>query len=129
MLFGFGAEVVEDDARFDPGNAATGVNLKDLCHILRKVEDDGRVAALSCERGTGATGEQRSAILAAKGDGGKYILFIARDDDTDGNLAVVRTVGGVEGAAAGVEADFSAEMATEGGFERCGIKMRDARRG
>ena len=35
-----------------------------------------------------------------------------------GNLAVVRAVGGVEGAAAGVEADFSAKVAAESGFER-----------
>jgi hypothetical protein len=43
------------------------------------------------------------------GDGGDDVGFVARDDEADGDVAVVGGVGGVEGARAGVEADFAAE--------------------
>ena len=78
------------------------------------------VAALAGERGSAAAGEKRSMMLAAEGDGGDDIFFVARDDDADWDLAIVGAIGGVEGAAAGVETDFSAKMAAEGGFEGSG---------
>ena len=56
-------------------------------------------------------------MVAAESDGSEHVFFIARDDYADWDLAIVRAIGGVEGAAAGVEADLSAEMPAEGGFE------------
>ena len=114
---------VEDDSGLDAGDAAVGIDFKDIRHVLREVEDDGGVATLSGERGAASAGEQRSAMFAAKGDGSDDVFFVARDDDADRNLAIVRAIGGVESAAAGVEADFSAKMAAEGGFEDSGIEL------
>ena len=62
-------------------------------------------------------------MVAAKGDGREHIFFVARNYDSDGNLAVVRAVGGIDGAAALVEANFSAQMAAEGGFKGGGIEL------
>jgi hypothetical protein len=60
-------------------------------------------------------------MIAAQGNGGEDIFRVAGCDDSDRDLAIVRAVNGVEGAAAGIEADFSAKVAAEGGFERCGV--------
>jgi len=46
-----------------------------------------------------------------------YVICVARDCDADGNLAIIRSVSGVEGAAAVVEADITAKMAAKCGFE------------
>src|SRR5215471_19373985 len=63
-------------------------------------------------------------MFAADGDGGEDVFFVARKDDADGDLAVVGAVGGVESAAAGVEADVAAEMAAESGFEGGDVGVR-----
>jgi hypothetical protein len=60
-------------------------------------------------------------MFAAEGDRGENVFGIARDDDSDGNLTVVRTVGRIQGAAAGVKTDLSAQMASESGFKRYGV--------
>jgi hypothetical protein len=79
---------------------------------------------LSGERRASAAGKQRSAVVAAEGNRGEHIFFVPRDYDTDRNLAVIRTVGCVESATAGIEANFAAKMAAESGFERSGVELR-----
>jgi len=56
-------------------------------------------------------------MFATESDRGENIFGVARDDYSDGNLTVVRTVGRVEGAGSGVESDLSSQMAAESGFE------------
>ncbi len=63
-------------------------------------------------------------MVAAKGNRGKNVFFIAGNYDADWNLAIIGAVGGVEGAAARVEADFSAKVAAERGFERGALELR-----
>ena len=50
---------------------------------------------------------KRSAEFAAEGDGGEDVVGVAGKNDADRDLAVVGAVGGVEGAAAVVEANVS----------------------
>ena len=116
--------MVENYAGFDARDALRGINFEDACHVLGEVEHDGGVAALPGERSASAAGEQRSLVVAAEGHGGENVFFVARDDDADGDLAVVRAVGRVEGAATRVKAHFSAKMAPKSGFERGGIEVR-----
>ena len=52
--------------------------------------------------------EDRCAVPAADGDGRDHVLDVPGDHDADRHLAVVRAVGRVEGAAAGVEPDLAA---------------------
>ena len=113
MFFGGVAEVVENDAGLDAGDAAVGIDLEDARHVLREVEDDGDVAALSGERGAAAAGEHGSVEVAAEGECGEDVVVIAGEDDADGNLAVVGAVGGVEGAGAVVEANVSCQSAAK----------------
>ena len=116
MLFSGGAKAVEDDSWLDTRNAALGINLEDVRHVLRKIEDDGGVATLSGERSATAASQQRSTVFAANGDGREHVFFVARNDHSDWHLAVVGAVGRVESAAAGVEADLSAKMTAQRSF-------------
>jgi hypothetical protein len=78
-----------------------------------KIEHDGDIAALAGERGACAAAEERSVELAADRDRGENIVAIARQNYTDWNLAIVGSVGGVEGAAAAIEADFTSNLRTQ----------------
>ena len=66
---------------------------------------------------SGARWSRQSATVA------RYVFFVARDYDSDRDLAVVGAIGGIESAAAGVEANFSAKVTAESGFERGGINV------
>jgi hypothetical protein len=58
-------------------------------------------------------------MLATERNGGKHILRVTRDYDSDWNLAIVGAVGGVKGTAAGIEANLAAKVAAQSGFQ-CG---------
>ena len=57
VLFGGVAELIEDDAGLDAGEAGRGVEGDDPVHVFGEVEDDGYVAALAGEGGATAAGE------------------------------------------------------------------------
>jgi hypothetical protein len=63
-------------------------------------------------------------VVAAEGDSGENVFFVAGNYDADRDLAVVGAVGGIEGAAARVKADFSAKMTAESSFKRGGVELR-----
>jgi hypothetical protein len=114
MFFGGVAEMVEDDSGLHACNSTFGIDLENLSHVLREIKNDGDVAALSGERSSSAATKQRSAEIAADGDGGKDIVGIARENDTDRDLTVVGSVGRVEGAASAVEANVASDAETQG---------------
>jgi hypothetical protein len=62
-------------------------------------------------------------VVAAEGNGGENVFFVAGNYDADRYLAVIGAVGCVEGAAARIKADFSAKVAAERSFERGGIEF------
>ncbi len=93
-----------------------------LVHVFAEIENDGDVATLAGETGARAARQDGRSVFAARRDGGDYVGVIARDDEADGNVAVVRGVGGVEGAGAGVEADFAAHGAPQLAFESGGVR-------
>jgi len=121
MLFGFGAEVIQDYPWLNPGDAALGIDFEDARHVLREIEHDRYVAALTRERSASTAGQQRSAMFAAQGDRSNNVLSIAWDDYSDRNLAIVRTVGRIERAAGGVKTNFSTQMASQSGFKSRGV--------
>lgn len=116
--------MIQDDARLDAGDAACRIDLEDIGHVLRKIEDDRDVAALSGERGSSAAAKKRRAKFTAERDGGEDVVSIARENDSDGNLAVVGSVSGVEGATLIVEADIATEVFTQGFGQSQGIGER-----
>ena len=60
---------------------------------------------------------------AAKRDRCQNIVGIAGEHDSDGNLAVVGTVGGVERARTAVEADITAEPGAQSFGQTLGVNM------
>ncbi len=55
------------------------------------------------------------------------VLDVTRNDDPDGDLAVVRGICGIDGAGARVESDFALDAAVQLPGERGGIGGRDQR--
>jgi hypothetical protein len=47
VLFGGGAESVEDDSGLYAGDAAGGIDFENARHVLGEIENDGDVAALA----------------------------------------------------------------------------------
>jgi hypothetical protein len=123
MFFGCVAELIQNDSGLDARDAAFGIDLENLSHVLREVKNNGNVAALSGEGGPTAATEKRSAELAADGDGGEDVVGITRKNHADRNLAVVRTIGGVEGAAAIVELHVAADLSSQGFVQPQGIGL------
>ena len=63
-------------------------------------------------------------MVAAEGNSGDDVFFIARNYNSDRNLPVIGAVGCVESAAARVEPDLSAKVAAESGFKRGSVELR-----
>jgi hypothetical protein len=107
------AEVVENDAVLAAGDAAVRIDLKDARHVLREVEDDGDVAALSGEGSAAASTEHRSVEFAGEGECGEDVVGVVRENYANGDLAVVGSVGRVEGARAVVKSNVSCQSAAK----------------
>jgi hypothetical protein len=84
-----------------------------LIHVAGKIEDDRDVAALSCEGCATSAAQERGVEFATERDGGNHVVVVAGKDYADGDLAIVGTVGGVEGAAGGVETDVTFDLCAE----------------
>ena len=129
VLLRGGAQVIVDDAGVDPGVLLFWVELFDGVEVLGKVEDDGRVGGLAGERGAGATAEEGHVVLAAGSNGGDHVVEGFGDDDAHGDLAVVREVGGVEGALTGGETDLGGGGVAEAPGELFGDGGTEDRKG
>jgi hypothetical protein len=104
------AEIVKHDAGLDACPLTSGIELQDPMHVLGQIHDHGHVAALTGEASAAAPRQQGRAIVTSRGNSGDDIVHIARDDDPDRNLPVIRAVGRVKCAAAIVESHFAAQM-------------------
>jgi hypothetical protein len=121
VCFGLAPQRVEDDSGLDASRSRTWVQVQNLVHVLREVEHDGDVAALSRQAGSGTPWEHGSAVRPAHRDRGHHILGIARHDEADWHLPVIRAVGGVDGPTAGIEAHLAPHGLRQRRFERSGL--------
>ncbi len=55
----------------------------------------------------------RGVEIAANGDGGDDVVFVAGNDDADGDVTVVGAIGGVKSFGGGVEAYFATDFGAE----------------
>src|SRR5437588_10829504 len=76
MLFRGVAQMVEHNAGLHAGDAAYGIDLEDLSHVLCEVEDDRDVAALPRERSASSAAENGSTEVAADGKRGENVVGI-----------------------------------------------------
>ena len=124
MRFGGVAQRIEHHAGLHAREPADRIDLEDPVHVLREVEHHRDVAALAGEAGAGAPRQDRRVELPARRHRRDHIVGIARNDETDGNLTVVRAVGGVQRAAAAIEAHLAADHPLQLPFEVGGLGKR-----
>ena len=109
VFFGGVAEGIEHDPGLHAGDAALGIDLENLRHVLGKIEHDGNVAALAGEGGAASAAELVAHRIGGRGPMVARTSSASRGEhNADRNLAVVGAVSGVEGARAAIKADFAA---------------------
>ena len=113
VLLGGSAQMVEDHSGQHPRQAACRVDVEDLRHVLGEIQDDRNIAALSSQGCPTASAEERRAKFPAQSNRGNYVIYVMREYDSDRYLAIVGTVGGVEGAAAIIKADLATDVLTQ----------------
>src|SRR5271168_4997013 len=102
---------IENHAGLDAGVFLLNVELENLIHVLREIQNDCDVARLSGEACTRTSRKNRSTEFSACGDCRDNIIGIARNNEADGYLPVVGRVGGVKRATAAVEAHLATHAA------------------
>ena len=102
-----------DHAGLDVSDARAGVDRYHAIHVLREIEHERRVARLSGEAGAAAAREYRDRVFARQRERRDHVALVPRNHDADGHLAIVRRIGGVDRASAGVEAHFAFDLARE----------------
>ena len=113
MCLGGASQGIQHDAGLNPRDATNRIDLQDPVHVLGEVENDRHVAALTGKAGPCASRQHRSAVRATHRHRGNDVVGITRNDEPDWNLTVVRTVGRVQGTAAAIEADLTANFARQ----------------
>jgi len=103
------AQMVEHYSRLHARPFGRGINRHDLAHVPRHVEDHRDVAALAGQACATSARQNRSAKPAANLDSSNHVLGVPRKDHTNGYLAIIRGVSGIEGTSAFVESDFPAD--------------------
>ncbi len=89
MLFGQGAQRIEDATGLDSRDSVDGVNLQDPVHVLGEIDNDRDVTALPAQARSGPASENRSTESPGDCNRGDDIVLIARDHHADRNLSIV----------------------------------------
>ncbi len=121
------AQDVEHETGLDARAPCLRVQLHDAIQILREIQHHRHVAALAGEAGAASPRQHGRAVAPADRERLDDVLDGARDHDADRQMPVVRGVGGVEGAAAGVEAHLARDGAAQIGGEGFGAGRERAR--
>ncbi len=115
--FGGIAQPVEHDARLNPRELSRRIQFQNRVHVFGEVHDHGHIAALSGKTGPASPGKNRCAQFPAGGHRGRDIRLIQGQNQANRHLAVVGSVGGVQGAGSLVEADLAAHHLAQLLFE------------
>ncbi len=124
MLLRAVAQRIQNDAGLDARESSCRVDLQNLVHVLREIQNHGDVAGLPGEARAGAARQDRRAEFPARGHRRDHIVVIARNHEADRNLPVIRAVRGIQRAAAAVEAHFALHHAFQFVLEFAGLRER-----
>jgi hypothetical protein len=119
-------EDVQHDAGLYDRAPRVEVDVLDPVAVLRPVDDDGRVRALSGQAGASAAGEERSVVPGGDPDGDRRGVRGPGDHDAEGELTVVRRVSGVGAEAARVEPDLAVDPLPQQPLKRGAVDGRRA---
>jgi len=111
ILFGCITEMIQNNTRLDACASCLRINFENSRQVLRGVQYDRYVAALSGQGRTSATAQQGSIKFTAERNRSDYVVGITRNDNTDRNLAIIGPIGRVESPAPFVEPHFTAKVA------------------
>ena len=111
------AQHVAHRAGLDAGKALVSIDRQHAIEVLRAVDDERDVHALPAKRGAAAAREDGHAVFPAQRRRGDDVLGAARQQHADGDLAVIRGVGGVRRPRAGIEAHLTRNDAAQRRFE------------
>ena len=112
-----GAKLVEHEAGLHACPSFLRIDLEHAVQMFGEVDDDGDVAALTGERRAAAARENRRAEPAGDLDRRDDVFLGFRNDDADGNLTIVRSVGRIQCARAVVETDLTGYRGSQRPFE------------
>ena len=118
MLLGGITQMVEHATGLDAGEPVDRVDGNDAVQIFRIIDQHRDVAALPGEAGTAAARDDRRAEAAAELEGRDDVVNAARHHNADRHLPVVRGVGGIERAAAVIEAHLAFQFLRQSVAER-----------
>jgi hypothetical protein len=114
IFLGGVAKMIENNSGLHACDAARRIDLENLGHVLREIEDDGDIAALPGKRSSSTAAEQWRAEITTESDRRENVIRIAGKNNSDRDLTIVRSVGCIKSAALIVEADVTAEMLAQG---------------
>ena len=110
-------EFVELDAGLHGGDARLGVDRQHAGAVLAPVQHHRDVAGLPRQTGSPASREHWNVVVVADRYRIGRGLRGARDDDTEGNLAVVGGIGRVGGPGTEIESDLAVHSFAQGVFQ------------
>src|SRR5690242_8295968 len=91
-----GAQLVEHNSRLHASIFFAMIQLENLIAVLRKIENDGKVATLTAQAGTTAAREHGSFKNSTEAQRGDCVFDISWQNDAYWNLPIIGAVGRVE---------------------------------
>jgi hypothetical protein len=104
---GGNVEVVLDYADVYDSGTGLGVDLVDAVKVPGHVQDKSMSDCLACETGSRSAGNDGHVQFACRYHGGRYIVRVPWESNTDGRDGVHACVAAKQVAAVFVERDFS----------------------
>ncbi len=111
------AHAVEHRPRLHVHRLRHRIDLADAVHVLRKIENDRRIAPLPRERRSRPARQNRRPKAAANRNRSNNIVLIDRNHQPDRDVPVVRRIGRIQRARGRIEADLSAHPAAQLSFQ------------
>ena len=100
-------QLIENQARFDPGGAGLDVEVEDPVQVFGNVDDDRFADCLAALRCAAAPGQDRHAFVGGDFDDAGDIIGGLRDDAADRFYLVVGGIGRITAAAERVEQNLA----------------------
>jgi hypothetical protein len=113
VALGRSSQGVEDDPGLDSRSSRGRVEIDDVAHVLREIEDERHVARLAGQAGPPTSRQDGDAELSPDGNCRDGVSLVHWKNDSDRNVTVVGRVNRIERTAGGVEAHLAADLTAQ----------------
>src|SRR5690348_5068408 len=117
------SQIVQHATRTHARDALHRIYFEDLVDVLHPINYHGGIATLPGEARAAAARENRRAKFARDGYGCDNVLNMARNDDANRNLAIIRSVHRLNAAAAAVKTHFAIDFSFERLFQPANLDV------